>query len=93
MAHEKDTNTWTTPASSVALYEKIKSNNIAPVEFATCMVALTKVIPPLAVGTCMQVLWMKRLILFTDSLWEQKGSWLLLQAWPSRLDGSDLPLR
>jgi len=34
MVHEKDTNTWTTPGSSVALYEKIKSNNIAHVEFA-----------------------------------------------------------
>lgn len=34
MTHEKDTNIWTLPSSSLALYEKIKNNNAAQVEFA-----------------------------------------------------------
>lgn len=34
MIHENDTNYWTTPSSSINLYEKLKKNNESPVEFA-----------------------------------------------------------
>jgi hypothetical protein len=34
MTHEKDPNSWTTPSSSLKLFEKIKNNDDANVEFA-----------------------------------------------------------